>query len=367
MANGIFRSTTVRVDDAANFVTQFYPSVPTPLASDNHLYCMIGREDNPIGTNPATLSAWPAQAGLWSNDAIPPVPADTLGNDNVFWAMAIGGQLMDPRNIALVCPFGSNTQWATGNTYDKWDINDTALYTNANFYILNSQNEVLMCVQRGGLSLNGPSTVEPKWFVTYTSGGATTIGFDTTTVGSANQNVFNDGTKSILKTTDGYIWKYLYTLTNNEITNILQTNWLPVNFGLNRWGQSFGLLTDPQYTQSQDSVTTSGTNGYAYKILGARYVLITTTLNSGAPGSGVLPYGLNYRQVTLVKNPLSSAGGTPRATFAVGILPNSTEPSGDGTAGHFVVPSGDVIYIENKSPIVRVSSQTELFKAVVSF
>jgi hypothetical protein len=354
MANAIFRSTSLRVDNAAAFAREFYPKGGA-LNLDNHLYCMIGREDDPVGTDPATNLAYASGAGVWPDDGVPPMPQDTRFYDRQFWSMAIGGKRIDPSDIALMAPRKSTTSWITGTTYDVYSESDAALYTNANFYCMNQFFEVFALVKKAPSAT--VSLTEPVFYSTIINPATqANVKVD----GAVGFVYFNDSKQSIIETAEGYTWKYLYTLSAESITDLLQSDWLPVNFGNTRWSNT----GDVRYTQSQDSVTTSGSEGYAYKILGARYVLVRCLLNAGLSGSGLLPAGLEYRQVAFVKNPRDNATAN-RATFSIGIQPNTVVPAG-GT-NKFVINTGDLIYIENKSPVFRQVDQTEQVKVMMEF
>lgn len=355
MANAIFRSNTLRVSNAAAFVRKFYPQ-GGPTTADNHLYLMIGREDNPVGTDIVTGLPFPPEAGVWPDDGVPPMPTDTGFQDRVFWSMTIGGKRVDPTDVALVVPRKATTTWTQDTTYDIYDDSNPSLYIANNFYVMNQFFEVFVLVKKEVGSLT--SLTEPVFFNRYDNPVTRPqIKVD----GAPGYTYFDDGKQSIVETAEGYTWKYLYTLLGETVTDIMQTDWLPVNYGNTRWQ----LETDPRFTQSQDSIDTSGVGtGNAPKILGARYVLVRSLVDAGLNGSGLLPADLTYRQIALVENPINAATGL-RATFSVGIMPNTIVPAGGPNL--FVPNKGDVIYIEDKSPVFRAVDQSEEFKAVLQF
>lgn len=355
MAQSIFRSTTIRVENAASFVKKFYPQ-GGPLIGDNHLYVMIGRENNPVGMDPVSGSPYGAAAGLWPDDGVPPLPTDTRRQDRVFWSMAIGGKHVDPTDISLMVPRKATTDWASGNEYEVYSESNSTLYTANNFYVMNQFFEVFILVRKSESATT--SLTEPVFFNTYDN---PVTRPNLKVDGAAGTIFFNDGKQSIIETAEGYTWKYMYTLQSESIVDLLQPEWLPVNYGITRWSNE----SDPRFLQSQDSIDTSGEDtGYANKILGARYVLVRALLDTGLSGSGLLPAGLNYRQIALVENPISNASGA-RATFSVGVQPNTIVPG--GATNRFTINSGDVIYIENKSPVFRAVDQSEEFKVALVF
>lgn len=374
MPNAIFRTNAARVENAANFVLRFREA---NASTDNRMYCLIGRETNPYGAS--------AGSGLWDIESTPPVPLDVAATDSAFWDTVIGGQRVSALDIVLLVPKFAATYWAEGQTgkvetdFDIYNTNDAALGTK-NFYCQNHLNEVFLCVKKGrnvGDTANVAPTIQPVFASVYANP-ATRPAIKVDDVGGSNYLVLGDKKQTVITGADGWVWKYLYTVHPNFIQRglISQTNWLPVNFGVN-----VTQSNDVQQpaSQSQDNIETAnaGVFGQSYKILGARFVMIRSGLSAGAADgtTEVLPSNLNYRQVALVVNPKSTelvtsgvpADGFKRATFNVGYNPNSQSGSGLSTYRQFTKKTGDLIYIENRPPVYRVEDQTEEIRAIMSF
>ena len=92
--------------------------------------------------------------------------------------------------------------WSAGTIYSEWDDTQEGYPTN-NFYVMNSLQQVYLCLRRGRSSAGIPvaSVVEP-------TGSGTTI----------------------IKTSDGYIWKYLYELSAAQSLRYLAANFMPVSY-----------------------------------------------------------------------------------------------------------------------------------------
>lgn len=92
--------------------------------------------------------------------------------------------------------------WSSGTTYNAWD-DATVGHTTPSFYVLNSSNDVYICVRQGKTSTGVavPSIIEPT--------GTTT---------------------ALVKTADGYIWKYIYTVGAYAASRFLAANFIPVKF-----------------------------------------------------------------------------------------------------------------------------------------
>lgn len=344
---------------AAAFVNQFRDdnSGTGDLTKDNHLYTFIGREDDPAGLKLVegadgsfSLSgSYSSADGEWGStlyadesgdtDEAPPAASRTILQDKRFWATAIGAKKIAPSDIHLIVP---RINWTTGTTYNLRDPDSATWYdvdyenpSTNDFYVLNSQNEVWLLVAKDATATT--STVEP-----LLSGSLT-----------ADNTYFKDGKVAIFGTTgtgDKYVWRYLFKLTSALINTLLLEQWLPVpctNDTL--WSPD----TDPERTLGRDD---------AYIHLGARHVIVRSELDAGPNGSGKLPSGLRYRQLALIQNPYT--GATTRATGSIYYQKNSI----NGAVSDELVPfMGNILYLENRSPIAREDSQTEVFKTIFIF
>jgi hypothetical protein len=90
--------------------------------------------------------------------------------------------------------------WSSGTIYSGYDDNISGYPTNA-YYVLTDENGVFICLQQGRNSSGAAvaSTVKPT------------------------------GT-TVVETADGYVWKYLYTITALRATKFVSANYIPVQF-----------------------------------------------------------------------------------------------------------------------------------------
>ena len=90
--------------------------------------------------------------------------------------------------------------WSSGTIYSGYDDNISGYSTNA-YYVLTDENGVFICLQQGRNSSGAAvaSTVKPT------------------------------GT-TVVETADGYVWKYLYTITALRATKFVSANYIPVQF-----------------------------------------------------------------------------------------------------------------------------------------
>jgi hypothetical protein len=188
----------VRILNAKNFVAGI-------ANASNSYYSFVGLP------NPTDYSA------TW-NDS-PPSPKDNFDQENDYWDTMIALKKINATDVRQVVP---KRIWSSGTTYDMYRHDysrtntatvsgSTNLYT-SNFYVLNSDYRVYICLQNGTdpeNTLGRPSLDEPT-FVDLEPKSAGTSG-------------------------DGYIWKYLYTIKPADIVKFDSTQFLPVP---NNWSTS---------------------------------------------------------------------------------------------------------------------------------
>ena len=96
-------------------------------------------------------------------------------------------------NASFVVP---TVEWQNNDTYSAYTDQDP---NQSNFYVINSINEVFICVE----SPNTVSTTEP-------------------TAALANNDV------KTFATGDGYLWRYMYTMSNLDFSNFKTRSYMPV-------------------------------------------------------------------------------------------------------------------------------------------
>lgn len=154
---------------------------------------------------------WPTVTGVdslgnpivISSELIPPAVIDSYNYELDLRRNAIFLKLIDANDVAIVI---DRRQWQSGFIYDMYDeySSSSPAYSGAtsldqaNFYVINSDFDVFKCLFNGR---NKPSTVQP--FLTG----------DTITP---------------LKLSDGYIWKYMYSIPLSLRNKFLTSEYMPV-------------------------------------------------------------------------------------------------------------------------------------------
>lgn len=163
--------------------------------------------------------------------------------------------------------------WTSGTIYSAYSDDKTAA-ENTDFYVLSENNRIYLCLQQGkdsgGTSLT--STVDPE-----------TTGASTTPV----------------STDDGYVWKYMTTLTANQANKFLSSTHVPVATvdSSTSMTAAQSLQNDVQNASSQGEIV-----GYRIVSAGAGY--------GSAPTMTIQGNGTGARATAVV----STAGGVSRVT-----------------------------------------------------
>ena len=128
----------------------------------------------------------------WANDSVPNTAVSTVASQYEVWYNMIGGKQVTTADIAHVIP---RNDWTTSTIYYAYD--DKNIESNAKMYVLTSDWNVYKCIAN---NYGASSTVKP-----------TAVNPDATT-----------------QTSDGYIWKYMYTVSDNEKLRFVTDNYIPV-------------------------------------------------------------------------------------------------------------------------------------------
>ena len=178
-----------RINNAEQFVESFSEASPETY------YLFIGR-----------AHSWASDADVQGNtidegtDASPPTPNDDVTSEFYNWDDMLGAKLIASTDVSRAIP---RRNWTTGTTYDMYEHNigssnaansgATNLF-DSTYVVMNSSYAVYKVIENDGATA---STVEP----TSTS-------------------------NSIFSTSDGYRWKYMYSLTSAETLNFMSTDFI---------------------------------------------------------------------------------------------------------------------------------------------
>ena len=295
------------VINAENFVDSF-------INGDSNVYMAIGRgydEEDIIGDK--NRDQWEE----WTDESNPPTPRDTIAEQNDFRTHIIGIKRVQINNIMLMVP---RIDWKAGMIFKPINTASIAGTRATDYFCINSNNEVWMCI-------TSPNTVTLENSEPLLSNEKVTINEDNKTYE--------------LETTDGYKWRYMYNILAAVVNSgMLLENWMPVPFN------KHGVYPGGMLTEAQDLYGDINAN----RTLGAYRVLVTATLRDEGDK---IPYSAIYRQIGLIVDPRDTAGN-----FLTGDVYADKE---------FDVLSGELVYLENKSPIHREEGQNETLNLLLVF
>ena len=181
-----------RINNAEQFIESFSETAATTY------YLFIGR-----------AHSWATDADAQGNsinegtDASPPTPNDDVTSEFYNYDDMLGAKIITSSDVSHCIP---RRNWTTGTTYDMYEHNisssnaansgATNLF-DSSYVVMNGSFAVYKVIENDGATA---STVEP----TSTS-------------------------NSIFETSDGYRWKYMYSLTSAETLNFMSTDFIHVS------------------------------------------------------------------------------------------------------------------------------------------
>jgi len=254
-----------RVHNAEQFVEAFSET------SNTIMYMFVGRN-----------SAFP-------NDNSPPTPVNSTANvEYTPWRDMFGVKRITSSDVTHAIP---RYDWTSGTVYIYYDDQDTNLIESDNFYVVTDEYNVYKCLW----NVNGAaSTTKPT--------GTSTSPFTTA---------------------DGYIWKYMYTVTTAKAIKFLTTSYIPVQTltadgGESQWAVQAAAVDGGIHVVR----VTAGGSGY-----GSAPSVTITGDGTGATANSTIAGGI-VTAVTIT-NP---GTGYTRASVAFG--------SGAATATAVISPKG---------------------------
>jgi hypothetical protein len=145
------------------------------------------------------------RAEAYSDESVIPAPVETDQDKHYeLWRQAWAGKKITSGDVSHVVP---RHNWATGTVYAMYRDRDTNLYGRS-FYIITDQNNVYKCLKN---NKGAVSTIRPTGFST-----------------------------SAFTTSDGYHWKYMYTVSLGRADKFMTAAYIPVQNVLSSDGSTEG-------------------------------------------------------------------------------------------------------------------------------
>jgi len=130
----------------------------------------------------------------WTNDNSPPTPVNSTANvEYTPWRDMYAVKRITTSDVTHAIP---RYDWTSGTVYDQYDDQDTNLIESDDFYVMTEDYNVYKCLFNASAA---SSTTKPT--------GVSTSPFTAA---------------------DGYIWKYMYTVTTAKALKFLTNDYIPV-------------------------------------------------------------------------------------------------------------------------------------------
>ena len=221
-----------------------------------------------------------SRSNPWDNTDTVPTVGNTEREERNFRASL--QSILRTTDVSFVA---KRYNWSSGSIYSAYNDNQTAIQNSATYpyYVVTANQRVYLCVQQGKAD-NGTvstSTVDP----------------DTT-----------GATTAAKATSDGYIWKYLFTIGGTNASKFLSANYLPVS----KVDSAAGLSVIEQAQKNvQDGATAGSIIGYRVVSSGAGYSADpTVTINGDGANAKAIAKRTATNQISKIEID-DSANGIP--------------------------------------------------------
>ena len=241
----------------------------------NHsMYIAIGKSDVWSGSISDTTDSTSIGTELPPNDHL-----DDIGEARAnFMAM----QRVNAADVSHVVP---RYQWTSGRSYVAWDSNDGSIF-DKEFYIITAEFKTYKCIKAGASG----STVQPT---------------QTLTVPTAES--------------DGYTWKYMYTVQVADSEKFLTSSYMPVktvSLNFNNDAAAQAALSEGDYAQylnqkaSRDHANAGGIERAEVSAAGSGYTSAPTVTITGDGTGATATATVSSNQVTAINITAKGSGYT---------------------------------------------------------
>ena len=232
----------------------------------------------------------------WNDSDVSPTPLRTKSEENDFRNSMQSIKLV--ADVSLVIP---RYNWSSGTFYSAYD--DTQVGNTNAYYVINANQQVYM-VLRASVSATGTavaSTVEPTGNTTGTP----------------------------FKTSDGYVWKFMYSISALDANKFQSANFIPVkNIPFTNINSS---VAETEQKAIQDAAIHGQIIGYGIDSAGAGYGSAPTLTVRGNGSNAAATATISGGQVVKVEVADSSDASLKIASFGSGYDYANVEVSGGGT------------------------------------
>ena len=165
-------------------------------------------------TSATNLYLFIGKVNAWSDENDPPAPTDSIANTSFdYWRSMISAKKITSADVSHIIP---RINWESNTAYTAHSQSNNEQSAN-NFYVVTDQLNVYKCLQNN--VANGASTIKPT----------------------------GTGT-GLIELSDGYKWKYMYTISPQDTLKFTTSEYIPV--------KKIGAINDGtnQYTVEQSAI-----------------------------------------------------------------------------------------------------------------
>lgn len=151
------------------------------------------------------------KSDIFGTDDTVPAPIDSSAEEREF-----RNNLQSVKKVEGAVMVTRRYNWTNGNKYQGWDDSVSQTGSEFPFYVMNDAKEVYLCLSHGidDTGTHQPSTVEPNYY--------TDAELD------VNLSPPEPMQWKPFTLSDGYTWKYMFSLTPENIYTFLSSNHIPV-------------------------------------------------------------------------------------------------------------------------------------------
>ena len=279
----------------------------------------------------------------WPNDSSPPAASDSVEQTSLsVYKDLLFGKLIANSDVYALVP---RYNWTSNTVYTAYDQNDADLF-DKQFYVMNDQYQVYKCIFN---NKGANSTVQPR----LTSATGT------------------------FATSDGYIWKYMYTVDSAANTKFTSASYIPVNTNANVSGNTVSGTIDAFKVANSGSGYAVNETGFVFKLIDRFTLQLPSTSSANdnfyTKSSIYLKSGFGAGQVREIASyngatkQIKVATSDPFLTFYR--LDLTSTPAGAADTGYFVeqiIDRVNYLYMPNNAAFTVGSNVIQSDTGVVA-
>ena len=304
-----------RILNAETFVDSF---VGIGTSGNNNYYAFLGHP------NPTNINIKNYGAPNWGAEL--PAPVDSFSQESFYYDSMLFLKKITSNDVRRVIP---RINWQVGTVYEMYrnnysadnsytdenrtpNTNSTSLY-GSNYYVVTSEFKVYLCINNGTSPDNTKgvgSEIEP----THTN---------TTPQAAGNGS-------------DGYLWKYLYSITPSDIVKFVTTKFIPLP---QKWGDTSNLAIKDAAVDGKIETVVLKSKGTAIDIDGLPSGSISGIPIDGDGTGGSITVRIKNKSIERIESVVGGSGYTyAEVRFESGTYNSKDLEAGSGASFEVVIP-----------------------------